>query len=236
MVDQDNRLATYIPNFDKIVQGGFLRGSVNLLSGGPGTGKSIFCMQYLYNGIIKQRQRGLFISFEEDIEELKADARSFGWDFDTLEKKGYIKFIYIYPYEITNLQSKLVTEITKINAERIVIDSTSTFGMALEGEYEVRKELYALAAHLKKFDSATLLTSEIVGETNLRHPTSGGLSRFGVEEFIADSVVTLHYLDINQAESRGLRVVKMRRTAHNNKLYPLSITKNGISLKNKPLH
>lgn len=235
MKGNSGRIPTYINGFDNLINGGFHRRTVNLLSGGPGTGKSIFCMQYLYNGIVKSKQKGLFISFEEDIKDLKEDAKSFGWDFDFLEKKGWVRFIYLYPYEVTNLHSRLVTEMTKINAERIVVDSTSTFGMALEGEYEVRKELYALASHLKNFDCSTIITSEIVGEASLDHHTAGNLSRFGVEEFIADSVITLHYLNYGAPHDRAIRIVKMRRTNHYKGPVPLEINEKGVRVLNEKL-
>ena len=225
---QTDRVQTYIPGFDKLIQGGILRNSVNLISGGPGTGKSIFCMQFLYNGIKYAKEKGLYISFEESIEDLKTDAQTFGWNFDKLEKENKVKFIYLYPYEITNFQSKLISEITRLNAERIVIDSTSAFGMALEGDYEVRKELYALSAQLKKLNCTTFITSEIVGEVSIDHPSAGGMSRFGVEEFIADSVMTMHYT--GGADDRAIRIVKMRRTNHQKGPLLLKITPQGIKI------
>jgi len=233
MVKLDERVPTFIPGYDKLISGGFLKKSVNLFSGGPGTGKSIFCLQYLYYGLTKANQKGLYISFEEDINELKLDAKSFGWDFEEYEKKGMIKFIYLYPYEVTNLHSKLVSELTKFDAKRVVIDSTSTFGMALEGEYEIRKELYALASHLKRFDCSSILTSEIINETNMDQTRT--LSRFGVEEFIADSVTTLHYLRSGTSNNRAIRVVKMRRTNNFKGALPFTITPKGIQIDSKPI-
>jgi circadian clock protein KaiC len=232
---KEERIPTFIPGFDNLIDGGFLRKSVNLISGGPGTGKSIFCLEFLYNGITKANQKGLFISFEEECDELKEDAKAFGWDFDELEKKGLVKFIYFYPYEITNFHSRLMSEITSMNAERIVIDSTSTFGMALEGEYEVRKELYTLAKQLKKLNCSTIITSEIVGESYLEHHDAGEMSRFGVEEFISDSVITFHHLGFGGKDDKALRIIKMRRTNHFRGAVPMIITNDGIKIIDKQI-
>ena len=76
---EETRLKTYIPGFDKAIEGGFVKNSLNLVSGGAGTGKTIFCLQYLYNGVVGDNQNGLFVSFEENIDDLRKDAQGFGW-------------------------------------------------------------------------------------------------------------------------------------------------------------
>jgi len=232
-MEKTDRVKTGIPGFDKIVQGGFIRESVYLVSGGGGTGQSIFAMQFLYNGFKEYGEKGLYISFEEDIEDLKADGAAFGWDFNKLDKEGKVKFIYLYPYEINNFQAQLANEITRIKAQRVVVDSTSAFGISLDNDYEVRKELYALASQLKRLKCTSILTSEVVGETSLEGQSIGKLSRFDVEEFVVDCVITLHYLGLGGLEDRAIRVVKMRRTNHKKGPISMKITDKGITVKSK---
>jgi len=225
-----NRVSTGIPGFDDLIGGGFLPDSVNLISGGTGTGKTIFALQFLYAGVIKG-ESGLFISMEEDLSDLKDDARALGWDFDRFEQEGRITFLYVYPYNLSDFQSQLISEITKVNAKRVVIDSTSVFGMALEDDYEVRKQLYTFASQLKRLKCTALLTSEIVGEPSLDN--SGLLSRFGVEEFVSDSVILLYYSGLGGEGDRALRIMKMRRTNHVKGIIPFKITDKGIAVLSK---
>lgn len=215
------RVKTLISGFDKLCEGGLIKNSVNLVSGAAGTGKSIFAMQFLYNGIM-QGDKGLYISFEENLEDLKRDALIFGWDFDRLERERKCRFTFMQPYELRNFEAQLLAEISKVGAKRVVIDSTSSFGMALDSDHEVRKQLFSLASILKKMDCVSLLISEIIEQDKV--------SRFGVEEFVADAVITLHY---GKNASRNLHIVKMRRTNHEQGPVPFSITKAGIEVGKK---
>ncbi len=219
------RVPTGISGLDKIISGGFIPNSVNLVSGGAGTGKTVFALQFLYEGA-KRGEKVLFISMEEDLNDLKDDAKIFGWDFNKLEDEGKAKFVYIYPYEITNFQTLLINEITRVNAKRVVIDSTSVLGMALDNEFEVRKQLYALASQLKRVGCTSILTSEIVDTE------ANKFSRFGVEEFVADSVITMHYLKNpkNNKVTRAMKIIKMRRTLIPHDPIKIKITKSGIKV------
>ena len=216
-----SRIKTGITGFDKLCQGGFVKNSVNLISGAAGTGKTIFALQFLHDGI-KAGEKGIYFSFEENLEDLKSDSLMFGWEFDILEREKKCRFIYIYPYEISNFQTQLIGEVTRIGAKRVVIDSTSAFGMALENDYEVRKNLFTLITELKKLDCTAIITSEIVASENV----GSSLSRFGVEEFVSDSVITLH--NDSSKSQRSIEIVKMRRTNHNKGPVIMKITDKGI--------
>ena len=225
----NKRIPTGVAGLDKILKGGFIPNSVNLVSGGAGTGKTVFALQFLHYGAT-HGEKALFISIEEDLQDLKDDAKTLGWDFDKLESQGKAKFVYIYPYEITNFQTLLINEITRVNAKRVVIDSTSVLGMALDNDFEVRKQLYALASQLKRIGCTSILTSEIVDVE------SNKFSRFGVEEFVADSVITMHYITSPNKKKieRGMRIIKMRRTMIPHSPIPIRITPSGIKVLNKP--
>lgn len=226
------RVKTGIPGFDKLSEGGFVEGSINLLSGGPGTGKTIFSMQYLYNGATKFNENGLFISFEENLNGLKLDASVFDWDFTELEKQGLCKFITFKPFNNPSLMDDLVKVIRKLNIKRVVIDSISVFSMAFRNDvFRTRKELYGLCNLLEELGVTTVLTSEITGEAPLDISSSGGLSRDGLVEFIADSVITLHNSGIGGESDRAIRILKMRRTNHEKSPIPMSININGVSIK-----
>ncbi|MBS3065685.1 hypothetical protein J4229_01425 [Candidatus Pacearchaeota archaeon] len=81
------RIPTGIKGFDELVQGGFPRNSSVLICGGPGTGKTIFGMEYIINGATKYKEKGLYITFEQRAESLRGQALQFGWNISKLEKK-----------------------------------------------------------------------------------------------------------------------------------------------------
>ncbi len=233
---KSDRVPTGIPGFDKLIGGGFIKNSANLLAGGTGSGKSIFSMQFLYNGISKFNEPGLYISFEEPIESLKEDAKMFGWDFEKYEKTKKMTFLYLTPYTTTDLQSLLAEEIPKSKAKRVVIDSISVFAMALNDIYRIRKQIYFLASTLQKIGATSLLTSEIVGEAPVDISNStreGSFSRYGVEEFVADSVITLHNAGLGGGGDRAVRVLKMRRTDHVKGPVPFEVGNQGIKIFQK---
>ncbi|MBI2670838.1 hypothetical protein HYX18_02585 [Candidatus Woesearchaeota archaeon] len=233
---RNERVPTGIPGFDKLIGGGFLKNSINLLAGGTGSGKSIFGLQFLYNGITKYNESGLYISFEESIESLKQDAEIFGWDFEKFEKNKKVTFLYLTPYTTTDLQALLAEEIPKAKAKRVVIDSISVFAMALNDLYRIRKQIYFLTSSLQKIGATSILTSEIVGEAPI--DISGGgrdgsFSRYGVEEFIADSVVTFHNAGLGGSGDRAVRILKVRRTDHIKGPVPFEIGNQGIKVFQK---
>jgi len=226
------RIKTNIPGFDKHMDGGFVKNSLNLVSGGAGTGKTILSLQFLYEGIRKNNENGLFVSFEEDFDNLIGDALVFGWDFQKLEKEGKCMFLSSKPLEEPNLQAQMAELIRKHNVKRVVIDSISIFSMMFkDDQYRVRKEFYKLARFLKAQGCTILLTAEISGEAPLDITASGSsLSRDGIIEFIADTVITLHNSGIGGEGDRAIRVLKMRRTNHTKGPVSMTINEKGMQV------
>jgi len=225
-----NKVATGIPGFDELIEGGFNSKSVNLIAGGPGCGKTLFCLQFLWNGVTHHDEHGLFISFEENIDDLKQDAAALGWDFEEYERQNKIKFVYFHPYEVRDIHRELEKQILAVGAKRVIIDSTSVYGMTLETSFEVRKGLFDLTLILKRLGCVALLTTEVpegVGNSNL--------SRFGVEEFLSDSIVLISYESLGGDVPRSILVRKMRRTRNDSRIYPLKITDQGLVVHNENL-
>ncbi|MEM4267240.1 MAG: ATPase domain-containing protein [Candidatus Woesearchaeota archaeon] len=220
-----DRKPTGISGFDELIQGGFVERSINLVAGGPGCGKTIFCLQYLWNGATKFGEPGLFVSFEENLDDLKKDALAFGWDFDSL-KETRVDFIYFHPYDVRDIHNCLLELIKKSGAKRVVFDSTSVYGMTLESAFEVRKGLYDLAAILRKHNCVSILTSEIVEGD--RSEYASRFSRFGVEEFLADSIIVITFESLGGQIPRSIQVRKMRRTKNDEGVHPLEITSQGL--------
>ena len=217
------RLKTGIPGLDPLIQGGVLHRSVNLVTGETGTGKTIFSCQFLWHGLQKG-ETGVYITLEEDPEDIKEDAKQFGWDFQKYIDKDLFRIIYHDPAQINNLASILIDEIKSVKAKRMVIDSTSVMGLAVKDAAQIRKQILNVVNVIKRTDCTALLTSEITEDSKT-------LSRFGVEEFVADGVFVLNYVGIGENSARTLIIRKMRRTRHGTDIYPIEIGSNGIEIK-----
>jgi KaiC/GvpD/RAD55 family RecA-like ATPase len=117
----------------------------------------------------------------------------------------------------------LLEDIKKIGAKRVVIDSLSVFAMQLKDAARIRKTIYKLIEMLKKTGATTLLLSETLED-------SRNFSRFGIEEFVADGLISLNCVETDGIYSRFLAVRKMRRSQHTHELHPFEIGKNGLEL------
>lgn len=218
------RIPTGIPGLDPLIEGGLMDNSVNLVTGETGTGKTIFCAQFIWSGLQKG-DTGLYITLEETPEDIKADALMFGWDFGSFEKKGLCKIVYHDPAQVNNLGSVIIDEIKNLKAKRLVIDSTSLIGLNIQEQSQIRKMLLNIVNIIKRTGCAALLISEIPEDMK-------SLSRFGVEEFVVDGVIILNYLEYASGElNRSLIIRKMRRTNHGKDIYPMEITRNGLSIR-----
>ena len=89
------RLRTGIKGFDALVQGGFPQGFIILVSGTPGTGKTLFGLEYLCNGAKKFRERGMFITLEQKLDEVRTQAKGIGLELGSLERKGALALMHI---------------------------------------------------------------------------------------------------------------------------------------------
>ncbi len=214
------RIESGIPGLDKLLNGGLPKHSVVMVTGGAGTGKTIFVSQYLWHGL-KNDENCLFITLEETPKEIKADCLLFGWDFSKYETTGKLKITYHDPFEMTEIINRLSDLIQVNKIKRVVIDSISLFGLYMKDEYKTRKTIYKLVQSLKETDCTAIVTSEMGANT-------GDFSTYGVEEFVVDGVIILHYLGVGEEAFRNVEIRKMRRTSHKTGTFPFRITDKGI--------
>lgn len=219
------RTKTGIPGLDELIEGGFPSGSSVLVAGGSGTGKSIFCLEYLYNGAKQFDEPGAYITLEEGPHTLWWNMQRFKWELLPLERENKLKIYKFEPSkdmrsDIDGQIAKIVDKAKELKAKRLVIDSLSAFSFWIESPSEQRLAMYTLLEELRKLDITTMLTVE----------TAGGkkdFSRFGVEDFLTDSVLALYFLPPH----RALFVRKMRGTKHSTKIHPITIDDQGLSVK-----
>jgi len=222
---------TGIPGFDEITYGGLPAGRPTLVCGGAGAGKTLFAMEFLVRGATLYGEPGVFMSFEESNEELATNVASLGFDLNQLEadKKLVLEYVFIErseieetgEYDLEALFLRLGHAIDSIGAKRIVLDTLEALFAALPNEAIIRAELRRLFRWLKDKGVTALITCER-GDKRL--------TRYGLEEYVADCVILLDNRVENQISTRRMRIVKYRGTSHGTNEYPFLIDDKGFSV------
>src|SRR5262245_11525777 len=222
---------TGIAGLDEVTYGGLPKGRPTLLCGFAGCGKTIFGMTFLYNGAVEYDEPGVFIAFEERPEDLIKNVGSLNYDIQKLiaEKKLAVDHVHIDPndiaesgdYDLEGLFIRLGFAIDQIGAKRVVIDTIETLFGGLKNEMILRSELRRLFEWLKNKGVTAIITGER-GE--------GTLTRYGLEEYVADCVILLDNRVHDQLSTRRLRIVKYRGSAHGTNEYPFIINEQGITV------
>lgn len=219
----EERVPSGIPGLDELIEGGYIPGSVIMLSGGTGTGKTIFCTQYIWNALCLG-ENGVFVTLQQTPEEIRKDVARFGRDFETAEKNDQCRIVYLDPQDLKKIINTIMDNIKEINAKRLAIDSISLVGEYIDHIRTVRKDFSYLIRQLKKMKVTTVMTSEIPEGTEL-------ISRFGIEEFLVDGVIVLKCgVDVVGGKPRSMIIRKMRRTKHDLDTHPFMITDHGIKI------
>jgi len=234
--EQVARVSTGIIGLDEKMQDGFVEGTMNLVTGKTGVGKTAFCASFLKEGA-ESGEPGVYVTTEEREEDIRADIQAmFGWEFGDLEEQDLVKILSIKPIfpskEIDNLNrlvrsyiSNLLDQVTQaveeIDADRVIIDSVSIIEMFIRDEYMARVALASLLNKLREADVTALLTGTVP-------ETSEGLSGGGIIEFLVDTVILLEFVPVAEEHKRTLTIRKMRRTDHDVEIFPFEITPEGI--------
>lgn len=225
------KAATGIEGFDEITFGGLPRGRATLICGSAGCGKTLFATQFLVNGARLHSEPGVLISFEETSEELTVNAASLNFDLDDLCKRKLLVMdnVAIDPhqiaetgeYDLEGLFVRIRHAIELVGARRVVLDTIETLFSGFANEALLRSEIRRLFQFLKSFGVTVIVTGER-GEKSL--------TRYGLEEYVADCVILLDHRVDEDVSTRRLRVVKYRGSLHGTNEYPFLIDENGFSI------
>ena len=213
------RTKTGVPGLDDLIGGGIPEKDLILLSGVCGAGKTIFGLQFLCSHADKEP--GIYVSFEEELPQLKSTAAMFKYDVEKLEKAGKLRFLKYDPFKIEDIIEVVENNIRNMKAKRVVIDSISSLGIYVKDKADLRRMILQLSNMLRKNNCTSILISEILTGRE-------SLSRFQVEEFVSDGVILLHNILAVGEYRRGVSIWKMRGTEHSRKVHPYKITNRGI--------
>jgi circadian clock protein KaiC len=246
-----NKVDTGVPGLDELVDGGLPSERVVLVIGGPGTGKTILCSQFLYKGIYEKGENGVFVSLDESKEHFYSEMKQFGWDFEKAASEGKFAFMdatrisqvamlkeKIYKEETKSLRGKrlsvdklieaLQAQIVHVKAKRVVVDTLALLTYRFPDPVERRTAIVEMIQSLADMPVTCLVTTE------LKHL---GLEREALdEEFLVHGVIMLQTLFSGSTTTRAMQVEKMRGAKVNPSLVPYSIDKNGVEIfPNMPL-
>jgi circadian clock protein KaiC len=222
---------TNIHGLDEITGGGLPKGRPTLVCGGAGCGKTLLAMEFLVHGATKFKEPGVFISFEETEEELKANVASLGFDVADLvkRKKLWLEHIHVDrgeveqsgAYDLEGLFIRIHYAIESIGAKRVVLDTVESLFSGLPNPLILRAELRRLLRWLKNKGVTTIVTAE---------RGQGELTREGLEEYVSDCVILLDHRVHDQSSVRRMRIVKYRGATHGTNEYPFLIDADGFSV------
>ena len=225
--DPIEKIPTGIQGFDAIAGGGLPAGRTTLVSGSPGSAKTIFAGQFLAAGVAEQGAPAVFVTCEEPPFELRRNLQAFGWDIPRWEQEGWWSFVDASPdvdpatqgcggYDLGGFMARVRAAAERTGAKRIVIDSLGGMFSRFPEAQQIRWDLYRVSGQLKQLGITTLMTAE-------RDTEYGPIARYGVEAFIADNVVILR--NILEAETRRhtVEILKFRGAAHQKGEYPFTL-------------
>ncbi|BAZ67637.1 MAG: circadian clock protein KaiC [Pelatocladus maniniholoensis HA4357-MV3] len=227
------KIRTMIEGFDDISHGGLPVGRTTLVSGTSGTGKTLFSLQFLFNGISYLEEPGVFVTFEESPYDIIKNAYIFGWDLQGLINDGKLFILDASPdpegqdivgnFDLSALIERLQYAIRKYKAKRVAIDSITAVFQQYEAIGVVRREIFRLVARLKLLNVTTIITTE-------RTEEYGPVACFGVEEFVSDNVVIVRNVLEGERRRRTIEILKLRGTTHMKGEYPFTITNEGVNI------
>lgn len=228
------RVSTGIPGMDEILNGGFPKRNVVLLSGGPGTGKTIFAQQFLFGGL-KKGEPGIYVALEEHPVQVRLNMAQFGWEVRHYEEKREFaivdaftagigeaakreKYVVRAVDDFPSIVDTIRTAVRDTGAERAVIDSVTTLYITKPAAAR------GMVMQLKRVLSGLGCTSILVSQVSV---TERGFGGPGVEH-AADGIIRLDLDEIAGSLYRSLIVWKMRGTSHSMRRHPFEITDKGI--------
>lgn len=215
--------STNIQGFDDLVDGGFVKNSIITLTGGVATGKTTFGVQFLYNGVIKDDENGMLISFEEKKKTIYRNMLKLGMNLKGLEDEQKLIVINYPPHEVDlffEQEETLVNLIDKFGISRLVIDTASSLGSYFDTKEKRREGMLKLIDKLRNWKCTTILINENYDNPDISKSM----------ESLCDGVIFFYNPLVKGMRKRGIEVYEMRGSKHSMSVHPMRITSKGIEV------
>ena len=242
MASESAFVPTGIKGVDELLEGkGLPQGAITFVLGGPGSGKTTFGLQFLYNGITHRNENAVFISLDEETYRLKNNARKIGFDFDPLQKDKKIGFVDAAPirslpaevklgpisigkrdFTLISLIDMIKRNVKDLNAKRLVIDPIVALTLQFPGEVERRTAVLDLMQAILETGCTTLIVTELTETSSDRS--------YQFEEYLAQGVILMRKAMGSAGAVRVFTVEKMRGIDHDPQPHPYRIAKGGIEV------
>lgn len=220
-----DRVKTGISGLDEMLNGGIPAGRHVALYGGPGSGKTSFCFEFLYQGA-KMGENGLYISMEETADDIIDNMKNtFPLLSETAQLISQNKLEIIKPdkLDLEDVANLLEDRITTNGIKRAVVDSATMIRMSFKTEIEYRQTLFEFLSLLRNLDVTTITTVEAT--TSKKEEM-----KYDIEHFVMDGIINLYNIDRDDRRVRALEIFKMRGTDHSRELVPFKVTPSGIKV------
>jgi len=216
---------TGIEGIDAILNGGIVKNATVLVSGNPGTGKSLLGIQYIYDGVREYDEKGIYLSFEENAEDVQQAAEAIGFDeWGELVENGdilvYDKKVLLRENDFSSTLDKLLDDLQGSEYERLVMDSLTMFQLFFETEKEQRRYLLQFSDILKQNG----FTSLLISEQGAMFPDQ----EITLENFLTDGNIYLFQTPTESGVNRYIWIAKMRKQDIKNDIFPMDIETGGI--------
>lgn len=229
------RVQTGIKGLDGLIEGGFPSPSTILVTGPPGSGKTIFGLQFLYNGVTQYNEPGFMVNITGHNTTIQWYAERFNWNIPELFEKQKLVFSSYDPvdfekFEFRTLHSEIIVQLGKvidqIGAKRVMIDSITPLGQSINDQAKFRALIYYLSKALKEKG----VTSVFIGES-----ASDKATQFDVEPYVLDGMIELDLSRMGDELKQTLMVKKMLATKFSISKYLLKIADDtGMELASTP--
>ncbi len=236
----ENYVPTGIHGVDKILADkGIPKGHTILISGGPGSGKTTFAIQFLYIGATQHNESGVYVTLDEEPSDIKKNMFKYGWDLKKLEEEKKLMFINVSPVRVAPSETGLIQigmkefrliklleaikqGVKEVDAKRVVIDPITIFTLQYPNEVERIYAMRDLLRDLRKTGSTNLMISELRG--------TGWEREHQFEEYLTQGVILLRTFPKDGRLVRVFQVEKMRGLAIDNQPRPYEISDKGIEV------
>jgi KaiC/GvpD/RAD55 family RecA-like ATPase len=233
---------TGIKGVDELLEGkGVPKGTISFVLGGPGSGKTTFGLQFLYQGIKQWNENALYISLDEEIRRLKYNAKKIDLDFEPLEKEKKIAFVDAAPlrsipgevklgpitigkrdFTLISLIDLIKRNVNEVNAKRLVIDPIVSLTLQYPNEIERRTAVLDLMQGILETGVTSLIVTEL---------TQSSIERtYQFEEYLAQGVIIMRKIASSGGNVRVFTVEKMRGVDLDPQPHPYRIGKGGIEV------